>query len=158
MLFPAYAGLFRPRPVSCPSSLAFPRVCGVVPIAARLGRNHSVFSPRMRGCSSRAPALSRGHSLSPLPRGCSWWNHFSPSCCCLSPLSRGCSVVPASAARRSRTGSPPRHPRGCSVAPFRRDSLTCVCTSPPRMQGRFWSSQHANHRAVNQYPGHQALL
>ena len=50
-VFPAYAGMFRIKPMIEGQDDCFPRVCGDVPPMRQKPRLRQRFSPRMRGCS-----------------------------------------------------------------------------------------------------------
>ena len=50
-VFPAYAGMFLSVTPAGILILSFPRVCGDVPSYSTFTDRHSLFSPRMRGCS-----------------------------------------------------------------------------------------------------------
>ena len=51
IVFPAYAGMFRIKPMIEGQDDCFPRVCGDVPPMRQKPRLRQRFSPRMRGCS-----------------------------------------------------------------------------------------------------------
>ncbi len=112
-LFPAHAGMHRPRRCPCRCGLTVPRACGDAPRCLDALDQARACSPRMRGCTGRrsrppaprdlfpahagmhrSPTLRRSHT-SPVPRACGDAPlAATPSCphpTC-SPRMRGCTA------------------------------------------------------------------
>ena len=156
-VFPAYAGMFLRNVSPTRAHTSFPRVCGDVPPPPKSDCYHTMFSPRMRGCSiSFRPAYAKKLSF---PRVCGdvpFDNGFTCGFILFSPRMRGCSalacdrgqnccVFPAYAGmfralrysiRRSRC-----FPRVCGDVPSGRISANGKDAFSPRMRGCSWGDK-----------------
>ena len=113
LVFPAYAGMFRPGPCHQRSNSGFPRIRGDVPLVFQLHSILILFSPHTRGCSSAIHRIPDHGCVFPAYAGMflgsttHWWRHRS------FPRIRGDVPIRFTSALVVRVFSP--HTRGCSA-------------------------------------------
>ena len=124
LVFPAYAGMFRPAHTWCPATPSFPRIRGDVPREAPAPKSKPQFSPHTRGCSHQAAESRSPGQVFPAYAG--MFRRASPlhqACPCF-PRIRG--DVPGDAQALTILPRFSPHTRGCSHQGRPACDLRCV--------------------------------